>query len=179
MRPLTRLNAAAAAALALSACSIAPSFSVRVESADGVTMEVPLTARPEIDGGDAIASVKQFRYIPLVKGTDRAMGYHIELRFKGTARPTSIVVADVSDDPILSIADDEAPKFAKDGSWDTNAGPYNPNDPHMNWLLTLDNGARIYRFTMMFADGTTDVFRLPILMPGSTKAIFRAELGLK
>src|ERR1700678_690251 len=168
-----------AVSLAVSSCSMQPSYSIKVTTADGVDIEVPLTAKAEINASDDVMVVRNFRYVPLSKDTDKALGYFFELQFKNGAKPASVVVDDVSETPILSMIADMAPKLVRTDRWDGNAGPYNTADPHVSWLSTLDHGVRVYRITVRMTDGTTAVLRLPILMPAGTKNIFRSQLGMK
>jgi hypothetical protein len=165
--------------LAISGCSMQPDYSIKITTADDVVMEVPLSAKTVIDAGDEAMKVVNFRFVPLSKDQQRAMGYLFEIDFLGGNRPVSIVVDDVSELPILNVLKDPAPKLVNSVHWVGTSNPYNPADEHMNWVSTLDNGARVFRFTVLLKDGTTHVLRLPILMPANTKLIFRSELGLK
>jgi hypothetical protein len=169
----------AALSLAASGCLMQPSYSIKVTTAEGIEMEVPLTAKVDINVSDDVIAVKNFRYVPLSKGSEKALGYYFELQFKHGAKPVSVVIDDVSEAPILNLVTDTAPKLVRTDSWEGTSGPYNTADSHVTWLATLDNGVRVYRITAKLPDGTTDVLRLPILMPSNTKAIFRAELGIK
>jgi hypothetical protein len=169
----------AAFLVAGSGCSLQPSYSVKITTADDVTMEVPLGGNTEINTGDDAVDVKVFRFVPLSKDTVRALGYYFAFKFKNGAKPASVVIDDVSEAPIQNILVDKAPKPESDGKWAGASPAYEPGDPHVNWLDTLDNGIRVFRITAVLKDGTTHVLRLPIPMPAGTKAIFRSELGIK
>jgi hypothetical protein len=173
--------ACALVALLLSAagCSLQPSYSIKVTTADGVDIEVPLTSNPIITTSDEVISVASFRYVPLMKDAVTALGYYFELQFKKGAVPASVVIDDVTDLPIEGLIVDKAAKLVRTDRWMGETQPYKPADPHVNWVESLDNGIRVYRITVILKDGATHVLRLPILMPASTKAIFRAELGEK
>ena len=177
---LARSLAAASAALALvcGGCLMQASYSVKVTSADGVDMEVPLSMKWELNTGDDAVAVRNFRLVPLIKDLDKAMGYFFELEFLKGARPVSIVVDDDSEAPILGLIVDKSPKLVRTNFWQAASPPYNPNDEHMTWVQTLDNSVRVFRFTVVLTDGTTHVLRMPFFVPGPTKQMFRAELGL-
>jgi hypothetical protein len=168
----------AAIALACAGCLMQPSYSVKVTTADGVDLEVPLSMKWEINTADDAVAVRNFRLGPRAKDQQKAMGYFFELEFLKDSRPVSVVVDDDSDAPILGIIADNAPKIVGKGMWAGTSPPYNPNDEHMAWIQTLDNSVRVFRFTVVLTDGTTHVLRMPFFVPGPTKQMFRAELGL-
>jgi hypothetical protein len=169
----------AAFCVSITGCSLQPSFSVKITTADDVTMEVPLSRNTDINTGDDAVDVKVFRFVPLSKDTMRALGYYFALKFKNGAQPTSVVIDDVSEAPIENIVADKAPKVEPDGKWAGASRAFEAEDPHVSWVDTLDNGIRVFRITAVLKDGTTHVLRLPIPMPAGTKAVFRAELGIK
>lgn len=173
------LAALAGLTLAVSGCVMQPEYSIKITTGDNVVMEVPVTGSTVLNTGDEAMKIVNFRFVPLSKEQQKAMGYLFDVEFLGGNRPTSIVVDDVSDQPILNIIEDPAPKLINTVHWIGNSKPYNPADEHMNWVSSLDNGVRVFRFTVQLKDGTTHVLRLPILMPANTKLIFRAELGVK
>ncbi|HEY5079568.1 MAG TPA: hypothetical protein VII43_06955 [Opitutaceae bacterium] len=179
--PAPRILAVALAGLTLSisGCLLQADYSIKITTGDNVVMEVPVTSTTMLNTGDEAMKVVNFRFVPLSKDQQKAMGYLFEVDFLGGNRPTSIVVDDVSDQPILNVIEDPAPKLFNSVHWVGTSKPYNPADEHMNWVSSLDNGVRVFRFTVKMKDGTTHVLRLPILMPANTKMIFRAELGIK
>lgn len=175
----TLASALAGIALAFSGCSMQPDYSVKITTGDNVEMEVPITSSPVLNTGDEAVRVVDFRFVPLSKDQVKAMGYLFDLKFLAGNRPTSVVVDDVSDQPILGVIDDPTPKLSNTDHWVGSSPPYNPADEHVNWVSLLDNGVRVFRFTVKLKDGTTHVFRLPLLMPANTKQMFRNQLGIK
>jgi hypothetical protein len=157
------------------------SYSVNVTTADGVTLEVPLSKKfePGPSASDDAVAVVNFRFVPVNSDNVRTMGYAFGLKFYGNFRPASIVVADVSEEPIRDLFTDNAPKLVKDDRWLAASKGYDPNDERANWVLGLDNGVRTFRFTVTMTDRSVHVLRLPIFVPGEAKAMFRSELGLK
>lgn len=175
----TLASALAGIAMAFCGCSMQPDYSIKVTTGDNVELEVPITSAPVLNTGDEAVRVVDFRFVPLSKDQVKAMGYMFKVKFLGGNRPTSVVVDDVSDQPILNVIEDPAPKLFDTDYWIGNSPPYNPADEHVNWVSILDNGVRVFRFTVKLKDGTTHVLYLPLLMPASTKQMFRTQLGIK
>src|ERR1700685_1287489 len=85
--------------LAVSGCLIQADYSIKITTGDDVVMEVPLGAKAQLNTGDEAMKVVNFRFVPLSKDLEKAMGYLFELQFLGGKRPTSVVVDDVSEAP--------------------------------------------------------------------------------
>ena len=62
--------------------------------------------------------------------------------------PARITIEDVTEAPDTSDLEDKDPKVVKDNLWGAVSSPVSPHDEHVNWLLTLDNSVRVYRFTV-------------------------------
>ncbi len=176
---LSAAGALGALALAAAGCSVNASYSVKITTGDGVDMEVPIAKRFEINASDDVMEVTNFKFMPVKRNDEGTMGFAVEIRFKGGARPTSITMDDDTEDPIVFVFTDASPKLVKGDRWQAATPGYNPADPRVNWVSTLDNGLRVYRFTATLADGKVDVLRLPIFVPGMAKEMFRTELGIK
>jgi hypothetical protein len=153
------------------------SYAVKMTTADGTDVEVPLSAgSPEI-GDDAIDIVKlQFTPWPMDKGKGMAIGF--DVLFKSGAKPVAIAVDDVSDEPILSVYTDKEPKLTPKHHWIAVSPAHNAADEYAKWLLTLDNSIKVYRFTIKLADGSTHVLRYPLFVPAQMKGFMRTELGV-
>lgn len=157
------------------------SYSVSVTTADGVTIEVPLTGKFEVAPSaiDDYVEVKNFRFLPLAGQPVKTMAYEFVLQFKRGSKPALIVVDDDSEDRIWSLYEDRAPKLGKGEFWLALTPGFNPNEERMNWINSLDNGVRVLRFTVTLTDKSVHVLRLPVFVPAQAKAMFRAELGMK
>jgi len=157
------------------------SYSVNVTTADGVTIEVPLTNKFEIgpSATDAAVEVKNFRFVPQGAENARTMAYEFLVQFKGENRPASVVIDDDTEEPIRVVYTDNAPKVGKGGMWFAKTEGFNPNEERMNWVNSLDNGVRVLRLTVTLTDRSVHVLRLPVFVPAQAKAYFRAELGVK
>jgi len=60
--------------------------------------------------------------------------------------------------------------------WGAVSSPVNPHDEHVNWLLTLDNTVRVYRFTVTLKDGSTHVVYKPIYLSAQMKNFIRSTI---
>jgi hypothetical protein len=107
------------------------------------------------------------------------MGYAFIVKFEKGHVPASIVVEDVSEEPIKLLFTDTSPKLVHDDIWEAATPGFNPNDEKANWIMGLDNGVRTFRFTITMADKSVHILRLPVFVPSNAKAIFRSELGIK
>jgi hypothetical protein len=160
-------------------CLMQPDYAVSVTTADGVKIDVPLTfAMKKIDVADDAIALRSFQFVPLKMEEGKGIGFAFALEFKNGSRPVTITVDDVSEEPILSIYANNDPKL-KQGApiWVAVSKAFHPADEHAKWIMTLDNGVKVYRFTVKLADGSTHVLRFPIFVTGAFKTFLRAELG--
>lgn len=157
-----------------------PSYSAKTTTADGVLVEVPLTADPQVVSDDAM-NIKKLVLTPIPldkEGKIRGLALGIQIVFEKGVTPVSIQVDDVSDEPILMVTTDLHPKLTAERHWNVLTAPHSPLDEYAKWVMTLDNTIRVYRFTVKLADGSTHVLRYPIFVPQRGKAIIRYELGV-
>jgi hypothetical protein len=177
--PYARMLALACALAGLAGCLMQPSYSVSVTTADGVTIEVPLTSGNVIVSDDLI-SVNSFQFAPWDMGADKPKGivFTFVLSFKQNAAMTKFVVDDVTEAPILQVYEDLNPKLAKGNLYGGISHPFSAYDEHVKWVLNLDNNVRAYRFTITMADGSVHVLRKPIFIPAQMKVFVRTQLGV-
>jgi hypothetical protein len=169
---------AALAALALSGCVMQPDVSVSALMANGEKIEVPLTTKP-LPVTDGTINIPLFRFAPWDMGKDKpkALVFNFIVEFKPGTAPTSILIEDFTEMPILQIYRDDNPKLLRN-TWGAVSSTYAPQDEHVKWVLTLDNNVRVYRFTIKMTDGTTHVLLKPVFVPGNMKQYMRTELGI-
>jgi len=168
---------AAAAALGLVGCLMRPSFAAKITTADGVLIEVPLsTQMPEVS--DDAMTVNKLLFTPWTMDKSKGLAIAFQVAFKAGAKPVTIAVDDVSDEPILNVYTDRAPVLSSKGNWNAVTPPHNPADEYAKWIMTLDNTIKVYRFTVKLADGTTHVLRYAIFVAGPIKGYMRSQLGV-
>jgi hypothetical protein len=171
------LGMLAAASIGAAGCLLQASFAAKVTTADGVEIEVPLsTAVTEISDGPV--KIKNFRFMPMKMEVGNGIVFAFQLNFEQGAKPASITVDDITDDPILNVYNDNAPVLTKGNNWNAVSHAHSPADEYAKWLMTLDNTVKVYRFTVKMADGTTRILRYPVFVPAQLKKFVRAQLGV-
>jgi hypothetical protein len=172
------LAAAAASSLLLAAgCLMQPSFSAKISTADGQEIEAPL-GQKNLDIGDGAVEVVRFQYTPFVfPDKTRGILMSFEADLKGGARPSSIVIVDVTEAPIIPIYASKAVPVLKDGHrWLAATEPDHITEARYHFLENLDNSVRVYRFTFTMADGSIHVLWVPIFVPGEMKGFMRKQM---
>jgi hypothetical protein len=171
-------SALAAASLGLSGCVVSPDVSARVTTADGQVVDLPLTSAPT-PITDGVVTVQSIQIGPweVKDGKAKTLAFTFVVQFQQGTAPAVITVEDVTEAPIIPIYEDRNAKIVKDNLWGAVSSPVGPHDAHVNWLLTLDNSIRVYRFTVKLTDGTKHVLLKPIFMSGGMKAYVRSVLS--
>jgi hypothetical protein len=174
------LFAAAVILLGQTGCLMAPSISLSVTTADGEKLDVPLNsdAQPATDG---TMTVKVFQFSPWQVAPDKPkeITFSVIVEFVPGSKLASISIDDVTEAPIENIYSDAHAHIVKNNVWGTVTRPYAPQDEHVNWILTVENSVRIYRFTAKLEDGTTHSVLKPLFVPSGVKDFMRTQLGLK
>jgi hypothetical protein len=179
--------AAALAALIFCSCSMQPDVAMAVTTADGVRLEVPLSAAPP-PVTDGVVSVNAIQFAPWELDADnkaKTVAFSFVIGFKPGNPPARIKIEDDTEQPILEIFSTDSPKTVKDPKdplkdelWGGVSKPFAPSDEHVNWILNLDNNIRVYRVTAILKDGTTHVLLKPIFIPSGMKSYMRKRLEL-
>jgi len=161
-------------------CLMEPSVSVRIQDADGQTLDVPLTSAPE-PVTDGVVTIKNFQFAPWDMGKDKpkAITFTFVVAFTAGPEPSSIVIEDFTEQPVLTIFEDPKAHTVKDHLWGAVTRPFDPHDEHVKWINNLDNNVRIYRVTVKLRDGTTHVLLKPMFIPAQMKDFIRTQLGIK
>jgi len=172
------LAACLAALLLCGAGCLQGSYFMKVTTADGVTIDVPVE-KTAIRVADEAIAVKGLQFAPSTAEDDKGITYSFDLEFLNGSRPAEIAVDDVTDEPIMRLYTDSAPKLTGGAHWVASTSPFNAADEHVKWIMTLDSGPRVYRFTVRLADGSTHVLRYPVIVSNTTKESDRDALGIK
>lgn len=90
---------------------------------------------------------------------------------------TRVQVEDVSDEALIPLVDDAAPKLSAAGQWRVEVAPAEWKDPRITWLATVSNTLRVYRFTLTFADGRRLVIHQGAYFPAPMKVLVRQAMG--
>jgi len=150
------------------------SFEMVATGAGGEKIRVPLGANGVEFTNEAGVQVRMASFAP---NADKKIVYEFvftDHRKRGLRR---VRVEDVSDDAAVNLADDAQPKGELDGTWRGGSEALEFNDPRMNWLATISNSLRVFRFTLTFSDGQTLVLHQGTLYPAAMKSAVRHAFG--
>jgi hypothetical protein len=109
---------------------------------------------------------------------------HIWFIFHVSKQPSapavkSIKVENVSDEVPEVLVFDETPKFDAHGNWSGHSADRLPSEPNLSWFYHEGNTPRVYRFTIVYADGkTSELYQLDVVA-AFVKAIVRKQFGMK
>jgi hypothetical protein len=170
-------GAALAAVLCAAGCVMQPTYDVAITTAEGDVVDVPMTPSP-IDVSDGVVRVDLFQYAPttLTDGTNR-LQIRCQAEFSCGARPTAIVVRDVTDAPIITLFDVRKPDLVAGNRWIGATPNLGPSDDAIRWVANIDNSIRIYRFAFTLADGSVHVLTVPVIVPAVLKDLIRKRFG--
>ncbi len=173
------LGALAALIIAGAGCTMEQNYDAKVTTADGDTVLVPMAVH-DLSVTDGVVKVDRLQYLPMTlpDGTNR-LQIGCEAIFEKGATPTSIVIRDVTEEPIMTVIDDRAPKMALGNHWVGLTGPLGESDDLIKFLSDIDNSIRIYKCRFILADGSTHLLTVPVIVPGVLKAVIRARFNGK
>jgi hypothetical protein len=129
-----------------------------------------------VDGEDEDVRIVSGLLVPHLKEKNFTYLFSFQAKHGHVQAPRSVQVDDVTDDVALSLVDDQHPALNKTGIWTTSIGPVDPDK--VPWLLEIENSVRIFRFTIVTADGRTLVLYQAASYPAAIKKYFREQLGI-
>jgi hypothetical protein len=161
-------------------CVMAPNISLSITTADGDKLDVPLNtaAGPATDGTMTVKVVQLSPWV-VAKDKPKEITFSMIVEFAPGAELNGILMEDVTEAPKQTIYEDKNAKLVKNNVWGSISKPFAPQDEHVNWILTVENSVRIYKFTAKLKDGTTHVVLKPLFVPANVKEFIRTQLGLK
>jgi hypothetical protein len=180
--PCARAGILALALAGFPGCSMSPNIAMKVTTADGVEIEVPLNTLPE-PATDGVVTLEPIHIAPWnldENGKAKTLTYTFLVQFKQGYKPADVLIEDVTEDPILEIFHDKDPAthLSKLNFWGGVSAPFAPPDEHVKWILTLDNSVRVYRFTIRTTDGASHVLRAPLVVSMRMKSSVQAHLEM-
>lgn len=90
-----------------------------------------------------------------------------------------VTVEDIADDASVVLVEDAKPELVK-GRWHAVTPSYSSAaERPIKWLLQLDKSVRVYRFTLVFADGRKVTLNQGTIFPDGLKVTIRHMLGEK
>jgi len=91
--------------------------------------------------------------------------------------PRSVMVEDVTGDDAEVVVSDAAPRLTRDGIWRGTASPLRKGDPGLEWLAQPGDTFKVFRLTIVTADGRRLVMFQAAIWGPELKATFRQMLG--
>jgi hypothetical protein len=171
------IGIASASLILAGGCLMQPTWDATATTEDGVVVNVPLSnSKTDVIDGDVEVNLLQF--LPLTgKDGNKRLSVIFQVMFHHGAKPSSIVVTDVTEAPVLTVFGDYSPKLDAKGLWRGATEPLSPSNALLKFLTNIDNSIRIYRFTVKLADGTVQKLNVPMLVPGFYKEFMLKEAG--
>ena len=152
--PKPRLRLPFIAALGLLAGCTTGSFWVNVPISGGETVPLELTR-----GGIVHAENEDFKADAAVMQFDpktKSATYFFEFEVKHGAAPRSVKVEDISDETPLTLFQADPVKL-ENGHWKARTASFAPDQQNSKWLYQIENTIRVCRFTIVTADGRSEV----------------------
>ena len=163
--------------LPLAGCAVpmTSSNTYMVPIANGESMEISIK-----NGGLVLAEADGIHILQVAlnpSSDKKQIVYTFEFSAKSGLVPTHILIEDMTEAPVRTVAEDAAPKL-KDGHWKVDTPVLDPKDPAFEWLVQLDDTIRVYRFTITLADGRQIVLKQPQMFPVFMKQLIRVMIGI-
>jgi hypothetical protein len=89
----------------------------------------------------------------------------------------NVKVEDESDAAPVMVLESTQPTLSATGQWKGESEPLTLSDPRLGWMATLPNTLRVFRVTVTFADGRTQVIHQGSFFPAVMKSAVRQTLG--
>lgn len=149
-------------------------FTMVVPIAGGEKAHVPLNKNgvPMTEEGDITITVATIQL-----NDDKKPIYNFGFKDSRHRPLAKVVVEDVSDEPVLTLVDDSAPKTTATGEWKTSTEAMDMSSVRLHWLQTISNSTRVFRFTLTFGDGQTQKLLQGMQIGAPAKAGLRKLLG--
>ena len=160
---------------ALAGCRVGPTtYKIPISGGQMASVVFDHDAVVPAENEDFKIELAQYEVDPKTKLGTYRFGF---LAKKGTP-PRSVKVDDVTDDDALTWIEDATPQL-KNRHWRWVSQPVPPDRAHLHWLFELESCIRVYRFTLVTADGRTLEMYEACSYPDYIKTYFRQQLGLE
>lgn len=113
----------------------------------------------------------------MVDGKEKQVVYTFGFTEKNHATPRSVKVEDVTGPTAEVLVDAAAPQLDPQGYWKGDAKPLNKGDPGLAWLDASGDTIKVFRFTIVTADGRELVMYQASVWSGGSKPVVRQVLS--
>lgn len=158
----------------LAGCASSGDLSLVVPTAGGGRARLPISRGGVAPSENDIVRIDAASFT--LDAKSRRFAYTFAVTEKRPGVLKAIRVEDISDDKPELLLEDSAPEL-RDGKWHGVCAPISADDVRLKWLSTIDNTARVYRFTFTTKDGRTHVLDQGALFPGPMKSAIRRSFG--
>ena len=114
----------------------------------------------------------------MIDADKKQLNFQMSLLVENGRTPRQIKVEDVTDEVAVLLVEDANPKLAQN-VWQASAAPIPFADPRLKWVLEIGDSLRIYRFTVVTADGKTVELLQGSFTSSLVKSGIRQLMGLK
>ena len=172
--PYPRSRLLALAGLGLLAGCATGSYSINMPISGGQTVPLELTTTGMLHGenDDFRIDAAVYQFDPKVKNGTYLFAFLVKKR----GAPRSVKVDDVTDDEPKNLYQTDQIKV-QDGHWKQRTESFVPDQQNLKWIFEIENSIRVYRFTIVTADGRTDVLYEGCNYMGFVKELIRKSLA--
>jgi hypothetical protein len=165
------------ASVLLAACATGD-YVYATTTAYGEKLRIPLAhGAPELAKQGSI-QVLQARLLPVPETNTKRVFYYFEFVDSSGATPRSVRVEDVTDDKPMVIIDEPNPQLVKQ-HWGGKSPPLAGTHPWLGWVHYLDDSVRVFRFTIVKADGQQVILNQAWSVPNWSKVGMRKTLEIE
>jgi hypothetical protein len=166
------------AAALLAGCSSTGDYVYQTRTAYGEKLRIPLERGAPLPAQEGTILVRAARLLPLGDGSTKKVFYYFEFVDSSGATPRSVRVEDVTDETPMFIVEDKNPKLL-DNHWVGRSEQLDAASPLLGWVSYIDDSMRVYRFTVVTADGKELILNQAWSVPAWFKAAMRKTLGME
>lgn len=164
-------------ALAWSGCATGDyAFVTRIST--GEKIQIPLAHGAPLHAKKGTIEVVYAAMIPGLLPEKKEMVYLFAFNETSGRPPRSVRVEDVSDDAPVLLVEDLKPELRDKTNWRGKSASVPSSDPSLIWFTYLDDTMRVFRFTIVNADGETVVLNQGWYVPGWIKPGIRRSIGM-
>jgi hypothetical protein len=145
--------------------------------AGGETIELPIARGGALptENSDVKIEVTGFA----LDGQAKAITYAFGFTEKKRETPRLVKVEDVTGSTAELLVEDNSPRLNADGFWKGSAIPRKKGDAGLSWLKEAGDTTKVFRFTIVTADGRQLVMHQASVWSGTSKPLLRQVLDAK
>jgi hypothetical protein len=143
--------------------------------AGGKTIELPIARGGALPTENADVKIEVTGF--MLEGANHALTYAFGFSEKKSERPESVKIEDVTGTESEVLVLDSAPVLGKEAYWKGTSTPRKKGDPSLAWLTEPGDTMKVFRFTIVTADGRELVMYQASVWGSASKPLVRKILG--